>query len=659
MFCMGLVNIVVSKCNLVDYIGQYTELKRSGDVYRGRCPIHGGSNPTSLCVINSNFYYCHSCGSSGSVVNFVSDKDGIGYHGAVEILAGELNIDVGNHQDYQAEKDLALNNNRFLDNAKRQVSRVYDYLTKDRGLTKETIDTFELGWFDEGMLIPIHDVNGSCAAFARRNFNTLPKYVNSKNNILYDKSATLYNLHRAKRMLRDGNLYIVEGYMDAMSGYQMGLATVATCGSRITREQVSLLAKLLPKNSTIVYCPDNDKAGRDNIYKARSIFAELAPSFNIRVMVIEDGSSIKDMNDMLVQGIDPRSLATEHIDSYVLTQIISQCDSIEEQYAKAEEFIGTVYNPMIKLDLVRLLSRLWDKPEEVLRGYFSAMGASASDVMDEFSDIESCINDLRGSYASGGFKTGFDKIDYSIRRLRRKQVVVLGAYSYSGKTDFAIEMALNAIAINKMRVMFFSLEMPKGQLIERAMAKIIGVPNYEVERLLEEGDEAAVKVRDVLGKYLIVVDKNNLSMGDINSRIKLANSRGVLGGNIDMVIIDCFTYLKGVNTFEGASAAALALKGIAKDNDIVLVMLSQLNREGSNFDEPSMRQLRMTGDLEASADVIFLLWRPGLNPKLSLEDTERPKYQTMVKLEKARDGIYGAVRFEFEYDPKTSRLSPK
>ena len=653
---MGLQDVIVSKCNMVDYVGQYTELKRYGETWRGRCPIHNGKNETSFTIFENGHYYCHSCGSSGNVINFLADKEGVSYHAALEKLAAELNIEAENYKDYHDAKALEKGNERFMYMAKRNIEQAIDYLVKDRGFTRQTVDEFDLGWHDGGLTIPIRDHNGRLVAFAKRQFDQLPKYINSKNNLLYDKSAILFNLDKARRMVKDNQIYVVEGYMDAISGQQLGLPTVATCTNDVYREQVELLNRFLKKDTTVIYCPDNDEEGHKRIVRIRDHFREIAPKLNVRVMCVDDSLGVKDMNDMLLAGIDPRQLPTEHIDSYVLAYILTKCKTREEEYVKAEEFMQTVKNQMIRLDLVKMLSTLWDKPEETLRKHFEALGSTANDMLSEFANVDDCLNDLLNVYISGGFKLGFARIDNSLRRVRKKQVVVIGAYSYSGKTDFALEMTLNAIAINKMRVMFFSLEMPKGQLIERAIAKVMGVPVSDVEMLLENGDEVALKVKEILGKYLLVVDTNNLSMKDIDARIKLANSRNVLGAPIDMVICDYFTYVKGVNTFEGASAAALSMKGMAKENDVVFVMLSQLNREGSNFDEPTMRQLRMTGDLEASADIILLLWRPGLNPKLSLEESERLKYQTMVKLEKARDGIYGATRFEFGYDPKTSRL---
>lgn len=364
----------------------------------------------------------------------------------------------------------------------------------------------------------------------------------------------------------------------------------------------------------------------------------------------------KDMNDLLIAGINPQQLDKEHIDTYVLKQILGNCANVEEEYMATEQFIKSVKNPMIRIDLADIVAKRWDKPKEQIRKQLDATMNVDNDIMDEFSTVDACISDLKDSIMSGGFQIGFPRLDKSLRRVRKKQVVIVGAYSYSGKTDFAIEMTLKAIIDNKMRVQFFSLEMPKGMIMERMIAKVLGIPTSGVEQLIRDNDEVVIQVKSVLEKYIIIIDTSNLSVEDINKRIEYANVRSILGGDIDMVIVDYFTYLKGTDTFDGASQAARKLKEIAKSNNIILVMLSQLNREGSNFDEPTMRNLRMTGDLEASADIILLLWRPGLNPKLTLEEADDKKFQTMIKLEKARDGIFGPTKFEYRYNKNTSRL---
>ena len=223
-------------------------------------------------------------------------------------------------------------------------------------------------------------------------------------------------------------------------------------------------------------------------------------------------------------------------------------------------------------------------------------------------------------------------------------------------TDFAIEYVLRAIVKDGLRIAFFSLEMPKGKLIERCVAKLLRCPITEVEGYLASDDMIAQKVIAKLQDHLIVFDKNNLSMDDIEKRVALVNGKNLLGGPVDMVFVDYFGYLNGTSDFEGASAAAKQMKGIAKRHNLIFVMLSQLNRGGNNYGEPNMQQLKLTGDLEASADIIMLLWRPGKDPNLTLEEKQNLENVTRIKIDKTRDGMYANNISEYLYDKETSRL---
>lgn len=296
---------------------------------------------------------------------------------------------------------------------------------------------------------------------------------------------------------------------------------------------------------------------------------------------------------------------------------------------------------------------------EDLKRYFNTVGEDSSDILNEASDITGCINDLRKIYSIGGFPTHFQQIDNCIRKIEKKQVVVVGAYSGVGKSDFAIEYMLRAICQEGLRVAFFSLEMPKGKLIERVVAKMLKCPMQEVEGYIRSDDVTVQKVIAKLQQHLLVFDGNDYSMDDIEKRIQLVNTKNVLGGPIDMVFVDYFGYMKGTSEFEGASAAATRMKAVAKENDLIFVMLSQLNRGGNPYGEPNMQQLKLTGDLEASADVIMLLWRPGKDPNLSLEEKDQLEYVTRIKIDKARDGIYGNPVSEYYYNKDTSRLEEK
>lgn len=652
---MDIKDIIRQKIDLPQFIQEYAnvELTRSGNGWRCACPIHGSSNPSSLLVDDKGMYYCFSCNSSGDVINFVADYDHITYNMAIEKLASMLNISLVDDKTYQDEKALEAKMEVKKQKGINGLPGVVQYLTEKRGFAEETIKVFELGGYEGKVTIPLIDPNGRTVGIAVRKFDGNPKYINSRNNILFDKSAFLYGLDKARRLIKD-KVYVVEGYMDAISGYQMGLPTVAYCSNEIHRDQIRALSKYLRKETSIVIFPDNDEPGKKRLPRVRDYFRSIDSGRQVRVGLVPD--EYKDMNDLLLAGIDPKTLPTEHIDKYVMRLLLKGCTTIEEEYQKAENYLPTVRSEMIRLDIIKFLAERWKKDVEDLKKYFNTVGQDSDDIIKEASDITGCLNDLRQIYSTGGFKTHFEQIDNCIRRVEKKQVVVIGAYSGVGKSDIAIEYMLRAVCQNKMRVIFFSLEMPKGKLIERCVAKLIGCSMSEVEGYIRSSDTAVQDIISKLQDHLLVFDNNNYTMADIGKRIQLVNTKNLMGGPVDMVFVDYFGYLKGTSDFEGASASATKMKAIAKESNIILVMLSQLNRGGNPYGEPNMTQLKLTGDLEASADVIMLLWRPGKDPNLSLDDKLQLENVTRLKIDKARDGMYGPNIAEFTYNKDTSRL---
>lgn len=656
---MDIQNIIIQKIDLPQFIKDYAhvDLVRKGNGWRCKCPIHENSvNPEAMYVDDRGGYYCFACNSGGNVINFLSDYEHISYSAATERLASMLNINLKDDAEYQDQKRLEDKFNGYKKRGLAGVDNVKQYLTEKRGFTEETIQTFELGMWDGKMTIPLLDANGRTVGMAVRQFDAKPKYMNSRNNILYDKSEFLFGLEKARRLIKN-TVYVVEGYMDAISGYQMGIPTVAYCSNELHRDQIRMLNSYLRRDTTVVICPDNDEAGKKRIPRVRDYFKAISPSRQVRVVLMPDG--YKDMNDLLLAGIDAQTLPTEHIDKYVARLIIEACKTIEEEYQRAEEYLKTVKSEMIRLDIIKYLAERWNKDVEDLKKYFNTVGEDSNDILSEASDITGCINDLRNIYSTGGFKTHFQQIDNCIRKVEKKQVVIIGGFSGNGKTDMGIEYMLRSICQNGMRVIFFSLEMPKGKLIERCVAKLIGCSMSEVEGYIGSSDISVQNIVSKLQNHLLVFDNNNYTIQDIEKRIKLVNTKNLMGGPVDMVFVDYFGYLKGVDTFEGASASATKMKAIAKENDIIFVMLSQLNRGGNPYGEPTMTQLKLTGDLEASADVIMLLWRPGKDPNLSLEEKDQLENVTRIKIDKARDGMYGNPVSEYYYNKATSRLEEK
>lgn len=651
---MNITETIIQQVDIIDFIGKYTNLHQSGRYWKGKCPLHESDDTSETLVVfpDTNSFYCFSCECGGTVINFLSDKDKISYRAATEILAKECNISLKDNKEYQLEASEEMRFTREADIYHKNVGAIGEYLAK-RGLTNSTINDFNLGFHADCLTIPLRNEHGQYVSMAIRQFNKKPKYKNTPNSILYKKSSFLFNLDLARKKIKD-RLYVCEGYMDAISGHQMGEPTVAYCGSELHRDQIRKLAGFIRKEITIVICPDNDEAGVKHLPRTRDHFQSMLPKANIRVLIMPE--ECKDINDLLCAGYELADLPTEHIDIFVIKQLVKRYKTIEEQYVVAESFLKTIRSPMIRAEAIQALGEIWKRDVSDLKAYFDSGVSSEQDLLETLHDASSSLNQLRDIYKRGTYPTHFQLLDNCIGGVSKGQVFLIGAYSSSGKSDIAIEYILRQIVQNKANVVFFSLEMPRGKIMERIVCKILKKRIAEVKELIIQGDPLVNQVLDKIGKKLYIVDENNLSMHDIERYINTINTRNIMEGGVDVIVVDYFTYLKGAGDYDGASEQALMMKGIAKRYNVIFTMLSQLNRSGNTYEEPTMNQLRMTGDLEASADYILMIWRPDRAPNLSLEKQQELRNITRCKVEKARDGMNGPPMFELKYDVNTSRL---
>lgn len=651
---MNITETIIQQVDIIDFIGKYTNLHQSGRYWKGKCPLHESDDTSETLVVfpDTNSFYCFSCECGGSVINFLSDKEKVSYRAATEILAKECNISLKDNKEYQLEASEEMRFTREADMYHKNVGAIGEYLAK-RGLTNSTINDFNLGFHSDCLTIPLRNEHGQYVSMAIRQFNKKPKYKNTPNSILYKKSSFLFNLDLARKKIKD-RLYLCEGYMDAMSGHQMGEPTVAYCGSELHRDQIRKLAGFIRKEITIVICPDNDEAGVKHLPRTRDHFQSMLPKANIRVLIMPE--ECKDINDLLCAGYELADLPTEHIDIFVIKQLVKRYKTIEEQYVVAEAFLKTIRSPMIRAEAIQALGEIWKRDVSDLKAYFDSGVSSEQDLLETLHDASSSLNQLRDIYKRGTYPTHFQLLDNCIGGVSKGQVFLIGAYSSSGKSDIAIEYILRQIVQNKANVVFFSLEMPRGKIMERIVCKILKKRIAEVKELIIQGDPLVNQVLDKIGKKLYIVDENNLSMHDIERYINTINTRDIMEGGVDVIVVDYFTYLKGAGDYDGASEQALMMKGIAKRYNVIFTMLSQLNRSGNTYEEPTMNQLRMTGDLEASADYILMIWRPDRAPNLSLEKQQELRNITRCKVEKARDGMNGPPMFELKYDVNTSRL---
>lgn len=192
------------------------------------------------------------------------------------------------------------------------------------------------------------------------------------------------------------------------------------------------------------------------------------------------------------------------------------------------------------------------------------------------------------------------------------------------------------------------MEMSAATLITRLIAMFMRKREDEVKQLLMDGDNMALTVQRALNKKLLIVDKNNLTIDDIRTYINVANTM-VFDSPTDMIILDYLQYMPGTSEYTVMSETVRSFKPLAKEMNVVPIILSQLNREGRPWEKPDLTQMKGGGDIEATADWIIGMWRDGENPSLSLEEQARLQDHVNLAILKGRRR-YGQRDFEYRFD---------
>jgi DNA primase len=662
---MSVVDAILQKLDIVDIVGEHVELHQSSRGYTGKCNLHDGDGTDTLWVTpDTGTFYCFSCEASGNSISYYAQLYNLGFYEAINKLCESLNIDLSNNRSYQEERNLVKEFTLQAHNLQKKIGMIEDYLIGKRGLTKESIALHKLG-YDENkhaISIPLIDIYGRVVGMAFRNLESEPKYINSKNNDLYDKSKYLYNLVNARKHIRKtGRLWLVEGYFDAEVGEVQEEAVAGYCSASINKGHILEVRTTVQnlKNIEIIIASDFDDAGQSKIPKVRDKFRQYYPKANLRV-ALRPNDTIKDFNDLHLAGLRIADLETMHVDKFVLGQLLSKCKSPEEEYSVAQEFSPTITNDLIKSDIAEWLSVKWKKPLDKVEALLNVKADSkVENVLAEFATVGQSIDKYLTTMEDDGNGIGFPKIDFSFGGVQKKEVFLIGAYSKIGKTDFICEIILHSILRLHMNCLMFSMEMPKEGIIRRLLMKLFNVTKRKLKEMMKSPESAnyITEAREKLEKYLVIVDTNNLSMEEIKYRVKVANDR-IFDTPVRRVFVDYFQYMKGTTEFAEIEASAKSMKPFCKDMDIELYMLSQFSRNDRPWERPSIASFKGGNSLESSFDKCVLLWRPSKNPKLSEIERDVIKYQTMVAIE-SREEMYGEDTFELAYDPETSRLLEK
>jgi len=317
----SLIEEIKEKTDILAVVGEYSTLKRKGDRYWGCCPFHNEKTPSFSVRPEQGMYYCFGCHKGGSLFNFIMEIEGLSFIEAVRFAAEKSGVILPENSE-ESEDELIQRDSLkdlykrvagsfhfiLLNNDQAAASRQY---LADRGIHEETIIQFHLGYapddpkwlysflksrnysddflvssglfskkypqwslFSDRLMFPIFSNQGDIIAFSGRTMkkdSQTPKYINSPDTTLYNKSRLLYGLWQSREGLRKSKeFYLCEGNVDVLALHQAGYTTgMAPLGTAFTDDQAKLLKRYSDKGNIIF---DSDPAGRAATLKAGIMF---------------------------------------------------------------------------------------------------------------------------------------------------------------------------------------------------------------------------------------------------------------------------------------------------------------------------------------------------------------------------------------------------
>jgi len=424
-----IVEQVRTQANIVDVIGEHVRLRKAGRNYLGLCPFHTEKTPSFNVNLERGIYKCFGCGRAGNAIGFVQEFHHMGFADAVRHLAQKMGIVI---PDETAEDPTGLGPRR--DAARAALREAADYyaevlatpegaiartMFERRGFLPETLTTWKLGaspsaWDslsqhltshgytteqlnDAGLIVvredgrfydrfrgramfPIRDDQGRVVGFSARSLTTdpaSPKYVNSPQGLVFDKSRVLYGLDLAKRSIAEiRTAIVVEGQADVVAMHQAGFrTTVASSGTALTEDHVRLLKKYA---DTIIVVYDADSAGQTAT--SRAIEVALAGGLDVRCVSLPAGTD----PDSLIRSEGRTAMETlvQHAKGWLtwrtekfLAEGVSN-DSVRQAAAVRTmlEWISRIPDTLRRPFYVRELATVFGLPDGLLLDQLLSMG---------------------------------------------------------------------------------------------------------------------------------------------------------------------------------------------------------------------------------------------------------------------------------------------
>lgn len=416
----NVLDEIRDRADIVDLIGEYVDLKRSGSNYMGLCPFHSEKTPSFSVSPSKSIFKCFGCGVGGDVITFVMKRENLSFPEAVEFLADKYNVRLEVYKDenkearekrnrlYEINREAGLHflknyeasqktqlylKNRMLGDktirsygigySKDSWTDLYDHLTKmgyredellELNLISKSKNGNYIDRFRDRVMFPIINRNNRIIGFGARAFgDAKPKYLNSRETPIFHKGSNVFNINIISRESSRERIILVEGYMDVISLYNSGINySVASLGTSLTIDQANIIKKMA---RDIYICYDSDSAGINATSRAIDIF--LQASVKPKIIELEGGL---DPDDFIKKyGVEGFENKIKSAISYIEFKIkklkenfnLEDSEGLSNFTIESAKILSSIKNPIERDIFVKDFSRKYNISYTAIENYIN------------------------------------------------------------------------------------------------------------------------------------------------------------------------------------------------------------------------------------------------------------------------------------------------
>ena len=589
--------VIIENVDIVEFLSRYIDLKRSGKNYKGLCPFHSEKTPSFFVSPYEQLYNCFGCEAGGSIITFVSEIENLGFIDTIEFIADAVNLDltryIENNEDYSVEykekeeiiklnRDAAIYFYLKLKNDKKALK----YLN-DRKIDKNIIKIFGLGYvssewdgvmkyllskgyskdlifkagliskssknnkyydkFRDRVIFPIFNVKGKIIAFGGRIIeknNNAPKYLNSPETVVFNKSKTLYGLNIARKNLRNNEkIILVEGYMDVVVLHKYGIKNVvAALGTSFTNEHAKIIKKYV---NELIICFDSDSAGLKATYRAiKNVEGEIE---KVKVIELEKGYDPDDFikekgRDAFDEKI--RNAKASHL--FLIDKLQEPLDlkkeyDLHEFIVKSKEILKDIKEYSIRNHYAKIIAK--------------RVNMTPSNIMNELFDIQIDKIKKNNSFSGNRDIINTEKKDtdlelfekkllqfaliekkfyefiieeYSIKEFSSKNIINIFTFLekyYKENAEFSLENSLDFLEINESKL---CSKLIKNKVVNANAEKdiIIYIKKLRIEVLKKELSNLKLSRKNIFNSEKLenIILEEEIIKKDIKNKSAILNS---------------------------------------------------------------------------------------------------------------------------------------